>query len=398
MKKSVWIGLCLVLLMAGAAYGETIEVSSASLRSKPGSFYPVVATLKKGTEVTVLENKGHWCRVNAPVNLSGWLSTNTLKPQEKAIDYGLLSVDTSGRRMATIMVTAAVKGFFENPVGRGELNTHVFETPYVRYVAPETYTRFKHETFAGRRSHDRYMAATGLAPVRGFHLSERMIATSAYVAGRLAEPGLVQDRRLVRYVNSVAQLIVESSEFYDMPVCVHVVDTDRIFANATPMGVILISKGMLKMVQSEGELACLLAHELAHITLQHGMAEASARKSKINAEDAFAEMDDELGTDAFEQEMDDLAMASYEHAIRGRKEVYEMEADSQGIRYAKRAGYDPSGMATLLSRLEAHADMAVKEDGPSHWLPVSLSRRISQLPTSSGNYAAFARRYQKYAR
>jgi uncharacterized protein YgiM (DUF1202 family) len=44
----------LVLLFSGVAFAETVQVSSASLRQKPGSFYPVVATLKKGDEVTIL--------------------------------------------------------------------------------------------------------------------------------------------------------------------------------------------------------------------------------------------------------------------------------------------------------------------------------------------------------
>ena len=398
MKMRLCMVVCMVLLTAVSALGETIEVSSASVRSKPGAFYPVVATLKKGTFVDVLENKGRWCKVKAPVNVTGWLSANALKPQEKAIDYGLLSVDTSGKRMATIMVTAAVKGFFENPVGRGQLNKQIFESPFVRYIVPEEYEKFKKETFSGRRTYESFLASTNLACAQGFQLSERMIATSAFIAGRLAEPGLVQDRRLVTYVNNLAQLIAESSEFYDLPVSVHVVNTDRIFANATPIGVILISKGMLDMVRSENELACLLGHEISHITLQHGMTEASLRRSKIDADDAFAEMGDELGVGALEMEMDDLALAMFERAIRGRKEAYEMEADGQGILYARRAGYDPSGMSSLLNRLKPKADEAAWEEDPSHWLPSTMDRRIEKLPTraSSKAYLRLGSRYHRY--
>jgi len=179
-----------------------------------------------------------------------------------------------------------------------------------------------------------------------------------------------------------------------------VVDTDAIFTNATPMGVILVSKGMLDVIRSENELACLLGHELSHVTLHHGAIETEARKSKINAEDAFAEMDDELGKDEVEQELDDLATDMYEHAIRGRKEVYEMEADARGIVYAKRAGYDPSGMATLLTRLmRIQADVPWDEE-PSHWLPNSMGRRIKALPkkSPSGGYVNFGSRYNRMAR
>ncbi|VVS92235.1 M48 family metallopeptidase [Desulfoluna spongiiphila] len=400
MKTIQCITVMLVLLFCGAAFAETIQVSSASLRQKPGSFYPVVKTLSKGDEVTVLKTRGMWRQARTPGGVSGWLSENAFKAQGRSIDYGLMAQDTSGRRMATVMVTAAVKGFFENTVRTGNLNQALFDAPFVRYVTPEGYGAFKRETFSGRRSHGYFLSKTAVASKGPFFISEQMVAVSAYITGRLTAPGLVNDTALVAYVNNVAQLVVESSEFYDFPISVHVVDTEAIFANATPMGVILVSKGMLRTIRSENELACLLAHEFSHVTLHHGAIETEARKSKIHAEDAFAEMDDELGKDEVEQELDDLAADMYEHAIRGRKEVYEMEADARGIVYAKRAGYDPSGMATLLTRLRRiQADVPWDEE-PSHWLPNSMGRRIKALPRKapSGDYVNFGSRYNRMVR
>lgn len=400
MKTIQCMTAMLVMLFCGAAFAETIQVSSASLRQNPGSFYPVLSVLNKGDEVTILKTHGMWRRAKTADGQTGWVSENAFKAQGRSIDYGLMAQDTSGRRMATVMVTAAVKGFFENRVRTGNLNRALFEAPFVRYVTPEGYGAFKEETFRGRRSHGYFLSKTPVYSNGPFFISEQMVAVSAYITGRLAAPGLVTDRALVSYVNNVAQLVAESSEFYDLPISVHVVDTDAIFANATPMGVILVSRGMLDIIRSENELACLLAHELSHVTLQHGAIETEARKSKIHAEDAFAEMDDELGKDEVEQELDDLAMDMYEHAIRGRKEVYEMEADARGVLYAKRAGYDPSGMATLLTRLRrVQADVPWDEE-PSHWLPNSMGRRINALPkkTPSGDYVNFGSRYNRMVR
>ncbi|WP_300674779.1 M48 family metalloprotease [Desulfoluna sp.] len=397
MKKIQCIFIMMGLLCCGMASAETIQVSSASLRQKPGSFYPVILTLKKGDEVAVLSTQGMWHQAKAEGGTVGWVSKNALKAQGSTIDYGLMAADTSRRRISTVMVTAAVKGFFENRVRTGELNSALFEAPFVQYVTPLGYEAFKRETFSRGRSHADYLSQTRVVSVGPFSLDEQMIATSAYITGRLAAPGLVADPRLVTYVNNVAQLIVESSEFYDLPICVHVVETPAIFANATPMGVILLSRGMLKTIRSENELACLLAHELSHVTLHHGATELDIRKPKIHAEDAFSEMDDELGRDEVEQELDDLAMDMYEHAIRGRKEVYEMEADARGILYAKRAGYDPSGMASLLLRLQKQQGEVAWDDEPSHWLPRSLGRRINALPKKapSSAYVNFGSRYNR---
>lgn len=397
MKKIQCITLMTVLLFGGAAFAETIAVSSASLRQGPGSFYPVVAPLKKGDEVVVLKTRGMWRRARAVGDVTGWVSANAFKAPGQTIDYGLMAADTSGRQVASVMVTAAVKGFFENRVRTGELNRALFAAPFVRYVTPSGYGAFLRETFSGRSPHDFFLSETRVASKGPFFIDENMIAVSAYITGRLTAPGLVADQGLVRYVNNVAQLIAESSEFYDLPICVHVVETEAIFANATPIGVVILSRGMLKTVRSENELACLLAHELSHVTLHHGAMETEVRKPKIHAEDAFAEMDDELGKDAVEQELDDLALDMYEHAIRGRKEVYEMEADARGILYAKRAGYDPSGMATLLARLQrAQAEVSWDEE-PSHWLPRSMGRRIQALPKKAPSraYVNFGSRYNR---
>lgn len=400
MKKIQCITVMMGLLFCGAAFAETIQVSSASLREKPGSFYPVVATLKKGDEVRLLKTQGMWRQAKTKAGVTGWVSGNALKASTGSIDYGQMAVDTSGRRISSVMVTAAVKGFMENRVRTGDLNQALFEAPFVRYVTPEGYDAFLRETFSGRRSRGVFLAQTGVSPVGPFVLDEQMIASSAYIVGRLSAPGLTTNQALVSYVNNVAQLIVESSEFYDFPISVHVVETKAIFANATPMGVIVLSTGMLKTIRSENELACLLAHELSHVTLHHGATETVARQSKIRAEDAFGEMDDEMGKDEVEQELDDLALEMYEYAIRGRKEVYEMEADARGVLYARRAGYDPTGMATLLARLKKQQEAVSWDEEPSHWLPKSLGKRIAALPRKapSRSYATFADRYNRMVR
>ncbi len=400
MRKIQCVSIMVGLLFCGTAFAETIRVSSASLRQKPGSFYPVVATLERGDEVVLLDAQGMWHRVSTEKKGQGWLSKNALTAQGPTIDYGKMAMDVSGRRMTTVMITAAVKGFFENRVDTGSINRALFEAPFVRYITPSDYDAFKRETFAGRSAHGAYLLKIPLSPVGPFVLDEEMIAASAYITGRLAAPGLVSDTNLVAYVNHVAQLIVESSEFYDLPISVHVVETPDVFANATPMGVILISRGMLRIIRGENELACLLAHELSHVTLHHGMTETEVRRSKIHAEEAFQEMDEALGKDEGEQELDDMALDMYEYAIRGRKEAYELAADARGILYAQRAGYDPSGMASLLLRLQRGESAPSWDEPPSHWRSPFLSRRIDALPkrAPSTAYVNFGRRYTQKVR
>jgi predicted Zn-dependent protease len=202
-------------------------------------------------------------------------------------------------------------------------------------------------------------------------------------------------------VNHVAQLIVDSSEYYDLPVSVHIASTDKIFANATPIGVIVISQGMLKILRNESELACLLAHEISHVTLGHGSIETTIRKPKFAADDAFAELGDELGVDEVEKELDDMCVEMYERAIKGRTAEYESEADLRGLVYAKRAGYDPGGMVALLTRLKTLIPVSRNPEDRSHWLPSSIDKRImiaKKATHTDQKYLKFTGRFLQHVR
>ena len=58
-----------------------------------------------------------------------------------------------------------------------------------------------------------------------------------------------------------------------------VLDTDEINAFAAPGGTIFVSRGMIERTQDEDELAGVLAHEIAHVSLRHGL--AAIKKSNM---------------------------------------------------------------------------------------------------------------------
>ena len=173
--------------------------------------------------------------------------------------------------------------------------------------------------------------------------------------------------------------MIESTEFYDLPISVLVVKSDKVFANATPIGVIVISEGFLKIIKDESELACLLGHEIAHVTLNHGLTEFEVRKPKFAADDAFAELEEEFGVDEVEAELDGFCDEMYERAVGGRKTEYEEKADHRGLIYARRAGYSANGMISLLKRLKSRVLVSREPTDASHWLPMSMQKRIAKL-------------------
>lgn len=409
MKKTIAISVLVLLFATSPGFAEKIMNNNVSVRTMPGAFYPIVTVLNQGDTVTVLTTQAPWKKIKTAGNQVGWVSDNAFNAVENAIDYGAMAMENPERSLSKIMVTAAVKGFFENKVHDKSINTTILKNPYNRYIVPSEFVPFYQKTYEGRWSQLTFFRKNPIDQKGAFRLDEHLVALSAYICARLAAPGLSTDAAKVRYVNNVAGLVMMGTEFYDLPISVHIVKTKEIFANATPIGVVLISEGMLNVIRNEAELGCLLGHEIAHVTLHHGAAEMEKRRPKINAEDAFAEMNEEFEADGdeldeVEADMDSLSLSMYEWAVRGRKAEYEMEADRRGMIYARRAGYRSDGMISLLSRLKTLIPASRNPEDHSHWMPKAMDERISALEkvnrklSQSRNYQTFQTRYLRSVR
>jgi predicted Zn-dependent protease len=176
-------------------------------------------------------------------------------------------------------------------------------------------------------------------------------------------------------------------------------------AYACPGGYIFITKGMLSVLTNEAELACILAHEVAHVSRFHGLKELAERKNQIAADAVFGELDEEL-PDAYneedkltEQELEDEAFGMFETVFQGRLDAYEQEADALGMRYAVRAGYDPKAMRSVLTRMVTQGAKSNNE----HYRPDILQKRLQWVDTDlakrkyPSDLQTNKSRWQKYA-
>jgi predicted Zn-dependent protease len=162
---------------------------------------------------------------------------------------------------------------------------------------------------------------------------------------------LYDDPELQHYVNEVGLWVARQSERPNLPWHFGVNDSDHINAFATPGGYIIITKGMIKQLRNEAELAGVLGHEVAHVNQKHHL--KALRKS------AFASLLGEgvaAATDNKHAELvKKLAGPTKELYARGLDKSDEFEADRMGVVLAARAGYDPYGLPAVLTTL-ASAD------------------------------------------
>ncbi len=140
-----------------------------------------------------------------------------------------------------------------------------------------------------------------------------------------------------------------------LPFSFIIIDDPAPNACAIPGGSILISQSLVELCSCEDELAGVLAHEIQHIDRRHALntiAKNFAAKRLLNIGGPILRKAAEL----LEVLID-----------RGYQQDQEFEADLEGARMAKRAGFDPAGLANLLEKL------GMLE-------PLENSLRIDELP------------------
>jgi predicted Zn-dependent protease len=146
-----------------------------------------------------------------------------------------------------------------------------------------------------------------------------------------------------------------------------VVDSDDINALACPGGCIFICTGLLDLVDNEEELACILAHELAHVSLEHGINSIGSARWTSAFTTLGTEAITHLGSDelreATENYGDIVDDITTNLITSGYSRDSEKQADSLAVYIVAAAGYDPGAMISVLEKMSAVSDRS----GPGFW-------------------------------
>jgi predicted Zn-dependent protease len=131
-----------------------------------------------------------------------------------------------------------------------------------------------------------------------------------------------------------------------------ILETPAINAFASPGGLILVSRGLLRCTENEDEVAAILAHEIGHVVKRHGL--NAIKTSRLN--DALTSAALTAGELAAPEEMAKLT-ETFGDSINditstlvnsGYSRAQESEADHQAVVILQRAGYDATAMVRML--------------------------------------------------
>ncbi|MCO6431600.1 MAG: M48 family metalloprotease [Deltaproteobacteria bacterium] len=165
------------------------------------------------------------------------------------------------------------------------------------------------------------------------------------------------DIELTKYVATVGHVLAARSPRPEIFGGYHfaIIDTDQINALSAPGGFIYVSRALLELMPSEDALAGVLAHEIGHIVLGHGVKAIS--KARVNeammiiGKEAAAEygpseltaVTDVFG-DSVSKVFDSLVKSGYSRS-------QEYDADEFAAKLLVKAGYSATGLKVMLDRI-----------------------------------------------
>jgi hypothetical protein len=191
---------------------------------------------------------------------------------------------------------------------------------------------------------------------------------------------ILNDPEATSYVSRVGQRLVNNipSEFQhpEFQYYFKIVNARDINAFALPGGPMYVNRGMIQAARNEGEMAGVMAHELSHVALRHGTAQASKAQK-------YGLLAGILGIGG--QIIGGPAGAAAQIAGQGVgvyflkfSREYETEADILGAQIMARAGYDPRDLANMFQTIERQSGGGGGGFLSDHPSPANRYARINQ--------------------
>lgn len=206
-----------------------------------------------------------------------------------------------------------------------------------------------------------YFGARQTNPVTEEVQNISMTAEQEVVLGQQAAPELIAqhggptaDQALQERVTQIGQRILSSSEAGEAPYPFefHVLaDPETVNAFALPGGQVFITEALVGLLETEGELAGVLAHEIVHVVGRHS-AEQVARMQLtegLTGAAVLATYDPENPSSQQQAAMAQL-VGQVVNMRFGRED--ELESDRLGVAYMADAGYDPRALIRVMQVLE----------------------------------------------
>lgn len=180
----------------------------------------------------------------------------------------------------------------------------------------------------------------------------------------------------------------------------YLVDDSTVNAFAVPGGHIFVHRGLIERAATYSELAGVLGHEVAHVTLRHSVARMRSRTRTGVIVTVFCAIVSVCSSAAAQVAIDVGGQALFARYSRDD----EAEADSAAVGYLLSAGIDPRGIPAMFQRLAdlrdadptaldawfgSHPQEASRVARTTRLISTIGTPRLAGLKANEPSYAAF---------
>ena len=186
--------------------------------------------------------------------------------------------------------------------------------------------------------------------IRQLTPEEEAVIGRDVAANVIAQFGLLKNEALTDYVTMVGRCVAMSSPRKEVVWRFAILDTPIVNAFAAPGGYIFITKGLLMSLKNEAELACVLGHEIGHVTNRHVVKEIQRSKMLQSV------IPEHVHASAKKAEwMNQVSQFAVQLMWKGLSREDEYQSDADGAASAYNTGYDPKVFVDVLNTLKAKA-------------------------------------------
>lgn len=147
-----------------------------------------------------------------------------------------------------------------------------------------------------------------------------------------------------RVLSEVTRRLVTATDRPDETYQVTILNSPVVNAFALPNGRLYVTRGLLALANDTAEIAAVLSHEIAHVTLRH-----ASLRNELEARSALiSQVTENVLNNPVEaavvRDQSRFSLASFSR-------TQELEADQAGVKVLARAGFDPFGAPRFLTSL-----------------------------------------------
>jgi predicted Zn-dependent protease len=162
---------------------------------------------------------------------------------------------------------------------------------------------------------------------------------------------IIDEPDIIQYINELGQetLAVAGSQYFDYHF--FVINNKELNAFAAPSGLIFFHSGLIESLDSEGELAGVMAHEVGHVVSRH-LADRIKNSARINAATLLGVLlGVALGAGALSEAIIAGSSAAGQSAALSFSRLNEEEADRLAFKWMQAQNRDPAAMVDMLHEI-----------------------------------------------